>query len=1001
MAEAERFHYERLISEFSETVAVSCQLVESPESSQPNSTESLQPFTVETDTGGTGKLSTPSRCNLTRLLIFDFDSTLFRSPLPNRKLWHTELLGALLADCGWFADGRTLSAPYIPEKPSITWWDEETVRAARESISRKDDTVSVLMTGRRHNVFSERIREIAHSLEPPLHFDLFFFREGHDPTQPRHYPTTLDFKVAVLRNLLQSIPSIKHVEFFDDRSRHLNFFTSELTALQKKQRIETFNCHFIQHDPALEQQMPEELEKSLVVDLVSRSNERIAKCRRDLEEAAAAQECEEIGGDGEEGCVKNLRKTNKLTLPRRTSASFFREPIDLAERVKYTAVCLDAQSSERLLSLTPRPAKWTVSADHITICLGPAQEKYVEPMGGLGATVHAFATAIGQIPNRITAIKVESDPCHLPLLSFNDTPHVTLFFAPDAKAKESNDITEWTPLAEPIPITGTLREVSAVGIKGAEKKVQAPKQAISIGNLVQKHHPGLKGKEIGEACKRVQVWMEKMVIENADTNRAMIEWYIQGLAIAGEGGEKEEGGVNGRRESAGGIVNGSTVTLNGSGGEEKAKAVAKGVIQLGLENISRLLDGLDNPHRGLKVVHVAGTNGKGSICAAVSAVLTKAGYRTGRFNSPHLLHTSDAIHINDEPISQSEYDATLSRVLTRAQELELEITTFEAQTCVAFLTFKQHHIDIAILECGLGGRLDATNVCDAEGVEVCVFASVGLDHVEFLGGTVGEIAGEKAGIVKSPHSAVVVGVQREEGVLGVLESKARGVGCRDFEVVEDVGEEEEGWMRCEFGGEEIRVRVNLNGKFQRGNMATAVRVLDVLRRRGWDRVSREAVVDGLEGVRWPGRLEWVDVGGVGKVLVDGAHNLQAAEALAEFVDLRREEVGGRSVTWVIGMTAGKDASGLFRALLSKGDRLFLSPFSQPEQMPWIRPAATEALRERAREVLPDVECVEVADVEEAMIALGHERLSLIVVCGSLYLVADFFRYVNRKSSIAS
>ena len=110
--------------------------------------------------------------NPTRLVIFDFDSTLFRSPLPNRKLWHAELLGALLADCSWFSDARTLSPPYIPDRPGLEWWDEDVVAAARAAIARKSDTISVLMTGRRHHVFGDRIPRIAASLEPPLDFDL-------------------------------------------------------------------------------------------------------------------------------------------------------------------------------------------------------------------------------------------------------------------------------------------------------------------------------------------------------------------------------------------------------------------------------------------------------------------------------------------------------------------------------------------------------------------------------------------------------------------------------------------------------------------------------------------------------------------------------------------------------------------------------------------------------------------------------------------------------------
>ncbi|KAJ3052839.1 hypothetical protein HK097_005566 [Rhizophlyctis rosea] len=831
------------------------------------------------------------------------------------------------------------------------------------------------MTGRRHHVFGDRIRKIAASLEPPLDFDLFFFREGYEPDHPRNHPTTLDFKVAVLRKLLHSIPSIQHVEFFDDRKRHLGYFSSELEDQQRKKRIGTFEVHFVQQDPNAHVYMPEDLERSLVVDLVKRSNDRVAKCKEELLSGGNGSE-DTSTNDGSPG---NPRKGRKTPLPRRTSASFFRDPIELVERPKYTALFLAPECQKKLLALAPRPENWSISGDHVTVCMGGAKDKVTEPMGGLGQTVHAHAIALGRISDRVIAVKVAPDPKHRPLTSENDTPHVTLYVAPNAKAKESNDIQEWTDLPKPIPIHGILREEVAVGIKGAEKQAAQPKQEVSIGKLVQKHHPHLSGKAVGDMCRQVTEWMQKMVMENAEQNRASIEWFIQGLG--GKRGEEEAG-------SPGVDIPGSVVE-----GPTSARE-AKGKINLGLENISRLLEGLKNPQRGLKVVHVAGTNGKGSICAAVSAVLTYAGYRTGRFNSPHLLHPSDAILLNDQPLSRKEYDATLNNVLGRAKELGIEITTFEAQTVTAFCLFAEHKVDIAVIEVGLGGRLDATNVCDSP--LVCVFAAIGMDHVEFLGDTIAKIAREKAGIIKE-KSRIVIAPQAESDAVDVLLKVAMEKGCEA--VVVDAARAnglQEGYADYEFAGRTVQIPVRLLGDFQLGNMAAAVKTLDLLTRFGLT-VPVRAVEKGLANVRWRGRLEWVNAPSVGRVLVDGAHNLPAAKALAQFINEQRSKLQAegkkRNVGWIIGMTAGKDAVGVMKTLLQKGDSVYATTFSQPEQMPWIRAASTKVLRDAAEKAIPGIHVSEAKNLTKTLASLRRDasRPALLVLCGSLYLVADLYR----------
>ena len=197
-----------------------------------------------------------------------------------------------------------------------------------------------------------------------------------------------------------------------------------------------------------------------------------------------------------------------------------------------------------------------------------------------------------------------------------------------------------------------------------------------------------------------------------------------------------------------------------------------GRIDLGLDRIRKLLQSLDNPFKGLKIIHIAGTNGKGSVCAFMASVLIASGYKTGQFNSPHFLVPSDSILINAKPFES--FNLVHDLVEKKSVDQKLDCTPFEIMTATALLIFQMEKVDIALLEVGLGGRLDATNVIDAP--IIAVITSISFDHMEFLGNTIKDIATEKSGIIKNGISTVIIAKQEYDQVYQVLRLVASKCG---------------------------------------------------------------------------------------------------------------------------------------------------------------------------------------------------------------------------------
>ncbi len=299
----------------------------------------------------------------------------------------------------------------------------------------------------------------------------------------------------------------------------------------------------------------------------------------------------------------------------------------------------------------------------------------------------------------------------------------------------------------------------------------------------------------------------------------------------------------------------------------------------GVENMRALMARLGSVHNTVPVVHVAGTNGKGSCCAMIERMLREAGYKTGLYTSPYIEVYNERIRINGVPVSPERLAALVERVwpaVEECQKADIHVTEFELGTALAFCCFAQENVDVAIIEVGLGGRLDPTNIVKPL---VSVITEVGMDHMQYLGSTIEEIALEKAGIMK-PGVPVSLGAQ-EKAARNVLMAAAKGLDIPVIDLdAQNVRADQKGvTFDVQTKGETIRdVHVSLCGRHQAENACAALGAVLALRKHGFA-ITLEAVRRGMENVSWPGRLEYF-----GQVLLDGAHNDPGVRALCAYCD---------------------------------------------------------------------------------------------------------------------
>ena len=322
----------------------------------------------------------------------------------------------------------------------------------------------------------------------------------------------------------------------------------------------------------------------------------------------------------------------------------------------------------------------------------------------------------------------------------------------------------------------------------------------------------------------------------------------------------------------------------------------------GLERTQELLKALGNPEKSLKFVHIAGTNGKGSTASCIASVLQKAGYKTGLYTSPYIIRFNERMQVNGEHISDEELERLTDEIRPHADAMTDSPTEFELITALALKYFLYKKCDIVILEVGMGGELDSTNVIDTP--EVAVITSIGLDHTAELGPTIEDVARAKAGIIKEDGDVVIYG--GEKSVENVFEQTCRAKNARlhhtDFKRLA-VWEYGLDGVRFDFNPYQ-NVFLPLVGTYQPKNAALAVTALECLRGKGWQ-LSDEDIINGLAAVNWPGRFEVLAQSPV--FILDGAHNPHGIKATA---DSLRQLFDGRKVVFLIGVMADKDVSGM-------------------------------------------------------------------------------------------
>ena len=417
----------------------------------------------------------------------------------------------------------------------------------------------------------------------------------------------------------------------------------------------------------------------------------------------------------------------------------------------------------------------------------------------------------------------------------------------------------------------------------------------------------------------------------------------------------------------------------------------RSAIVFDLRRIERLLKRLGGPQNAAKAIHIAGTKGKGSTAAMIASILVKSGYRTGLYTSPHLLNIRERIQVDGQLISEAGFARLTEMIKPEVEAVNAgggpgELTTYEILTALAFAYFRDKKVDYQVLEVGLGGRLDATNVVKPE---VCVITSISYDHMEVLGDTLAQIAREKAGIIK-PGSITVTAPQPPEA-MEVLEEVCQQQEVKLVRVGRDVT-----WQRESFRPEgqsfkvrgmkgEYQLRLPLIGEHQLENAATAVAATEALAERG-ARIAAEMISRGIASVNWPGRLQilrqkpWI--------IVDGAHNGDSMQRLVAAIG---QYFTFDKATVIFGASSDKNIAGMVNELSSFPGKVIVTRSHHP------RAVAVERLTEEfsRQDVIFEV----AADVESAMeraLSLAGPA-DLICATGSLFLVAEVMEYMRKQA----
>jgi len=398
----------------------------------------------------------------------------------------------------------------------------------------------------------------------------------------------------------------------------------------------------------------------------------------------------------------------------------------------------------------------------------------------------------------------------------------------------------------------------------------------------------------------------------------------------------------------------------------------------GLGRTQELLARLGEPQKSLKFVHIAGTNGKGSTAAMLASIFRSAGYRTGLYTSPYILCFNERMQVDGRMITDEELAEITERVKPHAEAMQDHPTEFELVTAIAMEYFLQKKCDIVILEVGMGGELDSTNVIDTP--EAAVLCNIGLDHVQFLGNSLEAIARTKAGIIKGGD---VIAYRTE--VEHIFAEKCREVGAvfhlADFDSIV--------LHSSDFSGQSFdhserkNLFLPLLGEHQRKNTAVVLKTADVLRQKGWQ-LTEDAIYEGLQNVRWPGRFELLSKKPI--FFVDGGHNEQCMLSLAKNLS---DYLPGRSITALTGVMADKAVGQMYEIVAPYISRWVTVTPDNPRAL-----SATDLARELSRFEKPVTACASVEDGVETALALTQAD-GAVVAFGSLYMVGTIRKKMEK------
>ncbi len=410
-----------------------------------------------------------------------------------------------------------------------------------------------------------------------------------------------------------------------------------------------------------------------------------------------------------------------------------------------------------------------------------------------------------------------------------------------------------------------------------------------------------------------------------------------------------------------------------------------------LRHVEEFLDRMGNPQSAARTIHIAGTKGKGSVAAMIAQVLSSSGYKTGLYTSPHFHTLRERIAIDGVLISEADFAVAMAEVKpfiesTRQDSSFRQLTYFEALTALAFAYFQKTHVDFQVLEVGLGGRLDATNV--VANPLVCIITAISLDHTQLLGNTIGEIAREKAGIIK-PRCWAVISPQPREAA-SVITDVCRDQKAKTVQVGDDVT-----WQKV--GGDlyhqslvvqgrigKYQADIPLLGEFQLENAATAIAALEILSSEGYA-ISAADIVRGLARVRWPGRFQIMQQHPT--VLIDGAHNVASMKRLASSI---KAYFPDKRPVFVFGTSCDKDIPGIINELVAISRQVIVTQASHSRAAPiptLVAEFSKQGIEPQMRQT--------VGEAMSRALSLAGET-DIVCVTGSLFIVAEALAYFSGR-----